>query len=245
MREVLSDLVAEQQQLDQFLQRITVNKWSIRIPEDEWTIRDTISHLAHFQEYAYNAVAEDGAMLDDLDEYESVDDLAEVGIERGRQMRPQDVIEWWRLGRAQVVDAMSRATASDRVPWVYSDMSAKTFATLQLAEVWAHGLDIYEAMDEEPEDTDRLRHVIWFAHMTLPWAFDLAGYEYIEPVRIEGIGPMYAKYVAGPEDTDQLIRGPAGEICRVAVGRLHPDDAENVILKGEMAEIAFQEMRIF
>ena len=233
MREVLSDLVAEQQQLDQFLQRITVNKWSIRIPEHEWTIRDTISHLAHFQEYACNAVEEDGAMLDDLDDYESVDDLAEIGVERGRQMRPQDVIEWWRLGRAQVVDAMSRASASDRVPWVYSDMSAKTFATLQLAEVWAHGLDIYEAMDEEPEDTDRLRHVIWFAQKTLPWAFDLAGYEHMDPVRIEGIGPMYAKYVAGPEDTDQLIRGPAGEICRVAVGRLHPDDAENVILKGD------------
>ncbi|MXY77036.1 MAG: maleylpyruvate isomerase family mycothiol-dependent enzyme [Acidimicrobiia bacterium] len=245
MREVLSDLVAEQQQLDQFLQRITVNKWNIRLPHDEWTIRDTISHLAHFQEYAHNVVAEDGAMLDDLDDYESIDDFLEIGIQRGRQMRPQDVIEWWRLGRAQVVDALSRATPSDRVPWVYSDMSTKTFATLQLAEVWAHGLDIYEAMEEELEDTDRLRHVIWFAHKTLPWAFDLAGYEYMEQVRIEGIGPMYAKYVAGPEDTDQLIRGPAGEICRVAVGRLHPDDAENVILKGEMAEIAFQEMRIF
>ena len=245
MREVLSDLVAEQQQLDQFLQRITVNKWSTRIPEDEWTIRDTISHLAHLQEYAYNAVAEDGAMLDDLDKYESIDDFAEVGVERGRQMRPQDVIEWWRLGRAQVVDALSRASATDRVHWVYADMSTKTFATLQLAEVWAHGLDIYEAMDEELEDTDRLRHVICFAHMTLPWAFDLAGYEYSEPVRIEGIGPMYAKYVAGPEDTNQLIRGPAGEISRVAVGRLHPDDAESVILKGDVAEIAFQEMRIF
>ena len=245
MREVLSDLVAEQQQLDQFLQRITVNKWSIRIPEHEWTIRDTISHLAHFQEYAHNAVEEDGAMLDDLDEHESVDDFAEIGIERGRQMRPQDVIEWWRLGRAQLMEALSTASPSDRVAWVYSDMSTKTFATLQLAEVWAHGLDIYEAMDEELEDTDRLRHVIWLAHRILPWAFDLAGYDYREPVRIEGIGPMYAKYVAGPEDTDQLIRGPAGEICRVAVGRLHPDDAENVILKGEVAEIAFQEMRIF
>ena len=245
MRDVLSDLVAEQQQLDQFLQRITVNKWSVALPLDDWTIRDTISHLAHFQEYAHNAIAEGGGMLDDLDEHESIDDFVEVGIERGRQMRPQDVIEWWRLGRAEVVDALSRASATDRVPWVYSDMSAKTFATLQLAEVWAHGLDIYEAMEEELEDTDRLRHIVWFVHKTLPWAFDLAGYEYDEPVRIEGIGPMYAKYVAGPDDADHLIRGPAGEICRVAVQRLHPDDAENVILKGDVAEIAFQEMRIF
>ncbi|MCY3580799.1 MAG: maleylpyruvate isomerase family mycothiol-dependent enzyme [bacterium] len=245
MRDVLSDLVAEQQLLDQFLQKITVNRWDVQIPHEEWTIRDTLSHLAHFQEYAYNAVAEDGAMLNEIDQYETVDDFSEVGVQKGREMRPQDVIEWWRMGRAKVVDALSQASARDRVPWVYAGMSAKTFATYQLAEVWAHGLDIYEAMGEELEDTERLRHILWLAHKTLPWAFDLAGYEYTEPVRIEGIGPMYAKYVAGPDDTDQLIRGPAGEICRVAVQRLHPDDAENVILKGEVAEIAFQEMRIF
>jgi len=245
MRDVLSDLVAEQQLLDQFLQKITVNSWDIKIPNHDWTILDTLSHLAHYQEYANNALIEDGAMLSEMDHYENVDDFSEIGVEQGREMRPQDVIEWWRAGRAKMVDALSQASPHERVTWVFAEMSAKTFATAQLAEVWAHGLDIYEAMEEECEDTDRLRHIVWLAQKTLPWALDLAGYEYTEPVRIEGIGPMYAKYVAGPADTDQLIRGPAGEICRVAVQRLHPEDAENVILNGEVAEIAFREMRIF
>jgi hypothetical protein len=56
---------------------------------------------------------------------------------------------------------------------------------------------------------------------------------------------MYAKYTSGPEDTGQIIRGPAGEICRIAVQRLHPDDAENLIVKGEEAEMALQVMRIY
>ena len=245
MREILSDLVAEQQQLDQFLQRVKVRNWTALTPSEEWDIRDTISHLAHTEEYAYNALAEDGSMIDDVDDYETFDDFTQSGVERGQQMRPQDVIEWWRLGRATVVDALSRASARDRVPWFFSEMSARSFATLRLVETWAHGLDIHAAVGEESPDTDRLRHIIVLTQKILPWAFEQAGYEYEVPVRIEGIGPMYAKYTAGPEGSGQIIRGPAGEICRVAVQRLHPDDAENLIVKGEEAEMALQVMRIY
>ena len=245
VRAILSDLVAEQQQLDQFLQRVKVRNWTALTPSEYWDIRDTISHLAHVEEYAHNALEEGGSMLDDLDRYETFDDFTEVGVERGRSMRPQDVIEWWRLGRAKVVDALSRASARDRVPWFFSEMSARSFATLRLAETWAHGLDIHAAVGEESEDTDRLRHIIVLLHKILPWAFEQAGYEYEVPVRMEGIGPMYAKYTAGPEDTDQIIRGPAGEICRVGLQRLHPDDAENLVVKGEIAEIALQVMRTY
>ena len=245
VREILSDLVAEQQQLDQFLQKVKVRNWNALTPDEEWDIRDTISHLAHFEEYAYNALDEDGTMLDDLDDHETFDDFTEVGVERGREMRPQDVIEWWRLGRAKVVDALSRAEARDRVPWFFGDMSARSFATLRLAETWAHGLDIYDAVGEEPEDTERLRHIIIITQKILPWAFEQSGYEYPVEVRIEGIGPMYAKYASGPDDSGQLIRGPAGEICRVALQRLHPDDAENLIVKGEIAEVALQVMRTY
>ena len=245
MREILSDLVAEQQQLDQFLQRVKVRNWAALTPSEEWDIRDTISHLAHTEEYAYNALAEDGSMIDDVDDYETFDDFTQSGVERGQQMRPQDVIEWWRLGRATVVDALSRASARDRVPWFFSEMSARSFATLRLVETWAHGLDIHAAVGEESPDTDRLRHIIVLTQKILPWAFEQAGYEYEVPVRIEGIGPMYAKYTAGPEGSGQIIRGPAGEICRVAVQRLHPDDAENLIVKGEEAEMALQVMRIY
>lgn len=245
MREILSDLVADQQQLDQFLQRVQVRNWSALTPSEEWDIRDTISHLAHTEEYAHNALAEGGVMLDDLDKYETFDDFNEAGVERGREMRPQDVIEWWRLGRAKVVDDLSRVSARDRVPWFFGDMSARSFATLRLAETWAHGLDIHVAVGEEAQDTDRLRHIVILTHKSLPWAFEQDGLEYDVQVRIEGIGPMYAKYASGPTDTGQLIRGPAGEICRVAVQRLHPDDADTLIVKGEVAEIALQVMRVY
>ena len=246
MREILSDLVAEQQQLDQFLQRINVRNWSTKTPAKGWDIRDTVSHLAHIEEYAHNALFEGGSRLGDINNYATFDAFTAVGVKRGRAMRPQDVIEWWRLGRAKVVDALSRASVRDRAPWFFGDMSARTFATARLAETWAHGLDLHAAVeDDEFEDTDRLRHIIVLAQRMLPWAFEQAGIEYSAEVRVEGIGHMYARYASGSENTDQLIRGPAGEICRIAVQRLDPSDAENVIIKGDVAEAALKVMRTY
>jgi uncharacterized protein (TIGR03084 family) len=246
VREILSDLVAEQQQLDQFLQRINVRYWSTKTPAKGWDIRDIVSHLAHMEEYAHNALSEGGSRLGEVNDYATYGQFTDVGVKRGRAMRPQDVIEWWRLGRAKVVDALSRTKIKDRVPWFYGDMSARTFATARLAETWAYGLDIHTTVgDDEHEDTDRLRHIIVLAQKMLPWAFDQAGFEYEAEVRIEGIGQMYAKYASGSEDTDQLIRGPAGEICRVAVRRLDPSDAQGVIIKGETAETALKVLRTY
>ena len=50
-----------------------------------------------------------------------------------------------------------------------------TLATTRLAEHWAHGLDIAGPAGAEWPDTDRLRHIAWLAHRTLPYAFGLAG----------------------------------------------------------------------
>ncbi len=246
MREILSDLVAEQQQLDQFLQRVNVRNWSTKTPAKGWDIRDTVSHLAHLEEYAHNALSEGGTRLGEILEYPSFDAFTDVGVKRGRSMRPQDVIEWWRLGRAKVVDALSRASIRDRVPWMYGDISARMFATARLAETWAHGLDIHEAVgDDEFEDTDRLRHIIVLAQKTLPWAFAQAGIEYTAEVRVEGIGQMYAKYASGPEDAEHLIRGPAGDLCRIAVQRLDPSHVEGLLIKGDLAEAAVKVMRTY
>ena len=109
MREILSDLVAEQQQLDQFLQRVNVRNWGTKTPAKGWDIRDTVSHLAHLEEYAHNALSEGGDRLGEVHEFDDFDKFTAVGVKRGRDMRPQDVIEWWRLSRARAMDATLRS----------------------------------------------------------------------------------------------------------------------------------------
>jgi len=243
VRAILSDLVAEEQSLDQFLQRINPRAWQKTTVHHGWSIQGVVSHLADSEDYAHNALGEGGSRLSDIESFGSMAALNEAGIAKGAGMRPQDAIEWWRGARAKVVEELSRRKADDRVPWFYGDMSAKSFATARLMETWAHGLDLYAAVGEEPEDTIRLRHIAWLAWAMLPHAFGEAGLDYPEPVRLEVLGPQYSKWVFGPEDSGQVIKAQAGEWCRVAVHRLGLAEAGTIKTTGALAEQAVKVVR--
>lgn len=237
MRDILSDLVAEQQFLDQSLQRIPIKIWDMVTPSKPWTVRDTIAHLADFEELAADSIA-GGNQIQTWRNATDLDAMKKEAIKRGRGMRPQDVIEWWRGGRAKVVEPLSHMGAADRIDWIAGDMSARTFATYRLMETWSRGLDIYATLGLEVEDTSRIRHVCWLGWKTLPHAFKEAGEDY-EPVRVEVIGPAYAKWVYGPDDTDQLIKGSASDWARIAVRRMKPE-ASTLKVEGDYARKALQ-----
>ena len=77
----------------------------------------------------------------------------------------------------------------------------------------------------------------------MPHAFKEAGEDY-EPVRVEVIGPGYAKWVYGPDDTDQLIKGSASEWARVAVRRVKADTT-HLTYQGDYAKKALQVAKAF
>ncbi len=254
MREILSDLVAEQQALDQFLQRINERQWNLPTSAPGWSIKDTVSHLAYAERFAAEVLT-DGASVVAAVADQDIDEWTALGVKEGREMRYQQVIEWWRNSRADVVDALSRMEGNARVPWFNGDMSARAFGTLRLMETWAHGLDIKDAMEglltfaEEEEDptadTSRIRHVAWLAHRMLPFAFAAAGEDFPESgIRLELMGPRYARWVYGPEDAADVIKGVAGEWCRIAVRRM---DSSNSSLKteGDSAETAIKVVRTY
>lgn len=253
MREILSDLVAEQQALDQFLQRISERQWNLPTSAAGWSIKDVVSHLAHSERCAAESLTDGAAVL--APARKDLDKWTELGVNEGRQMRYQQVIEWWRNSRADVVDALSRMEGTDRVTWLYGDMSARAFGTVRLMETWAHGLDIKDAMeglltfDEEEEDptadTSRIRHVAWLAHRMLPYAFAEAGESFPESgIRLELMGPRYARWVYGPEDAEDVIKGVAGEWCRIAVRRMDAGDS-SLKTEGKNAEIAIRVVRTY
>ncbi len=264
MREILSDLVAEQQHLDQFLQTLRDRQWATPTPAEGWTIQDTVSHLAYLESFAAEVLAEGRDRLD-AEDITDLDVWTHKGVVQGRGRRHQEIIEWWRFGRADVVDALSRMLPRDRVPWLYGDMSARSFAHIRLMETWAHGLDVKSAilgrivpLDQRPEhleedeawvdplaDTTRLRHIALLGQRSLPFAFEQAGEQFPESgIRVEVMGPLYAAWRFGPEDTDEVIKGMAGDWCRLVVQR---QDAEDTGLKavGEHAETALRIARAY
>ncbi len=254
MREILSDLVAEQQHLDQFLQTLRDRQWATPTPAPGWTIQDTVSHLAFTEAFAAEVLqqGEDRVQAEDISD---MDTWTETGVDMGRGRRHQEIIEWWRFGRADVVDALSRMPGVGRVPWLYGDMSARSFAAIRLMETWAHGLDVKSAilgritpLEQPPEDdeqyedpltdTTRLRHIASLGQRSLPFSFDQAGEHFPEQgIRVEVMGPLYAAWRFGPEDTDQVIKGMAGDWCRLVVQRQSADET-GLKAVGEFAETA-------
>ena len=85
----------------------------------------------------------------------------------------------------------------------------------------------------------------WLGWKSLPYAFEYAGEEYSQPVRIEVLGPQWSKWVFGPADTDQVIKGQAGEWCRVAVQRMDAGKAKSLKAQGEVAETALRVARAY
>jgi uncharacterized protein (TIGR03084 family) len=245
MREILADLVAEQQALDQLLQRAPDRDWKRQTPAEGWSVQDTISHLAATEEHALAAIAGDRRLAAELKAAGGVDAFNQAGVEKGRHKRPQEVIEWWRHSRAAVVEALSHTSPQARISWYAGSMGARTFATTRLMETWAHGLDIVAALEREVADTPRLRHIAWLGWKTLPFAFSQAGERYKDPIRVELVGPGYARWVFGPEDSDQVIRGQAGDWCRLVVRRLPKAQEQGLVATGRVAATALRVARAY
>ena len=69
------------------------------------------------------------------------------------------------------------------------------------------------------------------------------GEEYPAPIRVELVGPGYARWVFGPEESDQVVRGQAADWCRLVVTRLPPAQAGNLTAVGEVAATALRVAR--
>lgn len=240
MHEILADVVAEQQAVDQFLQLIPERDWDEATPKSGGSIRQHVAILASGEELAHNAIAGGGSMLDQARDYATLDDYLATVSKPGAKRRTQEIIEWWRGARAAVIDELSRTNPSQKIPWVGGSLRAQTFAIGRLTETWVHGLDIHATFDSEPEDTDRLRHIAWLGWETLPSAFAAAGEPNAEAVRGELIGPNYGKWIYGSVEADSVVRGRAGEWCRLTVGRLPAKAATSLKAEGEAAEIALR-----
>lgn len=235
MREILADLVAEQQGLDQSLQRAPDRDWRQRVTTGGVTVQDTIAILAWGEQHSARLVTGKVSIDDLLADYGDLTTFEKGGIAEAKGKRPQEIIEWWRFARADVVDALSRMKPGRKVRWLDGKIAARTFATIRLADTWAHGLKILTSLNKEIVDTPRLRHISWLGWATLPHAFDAAGEDF-EDVRVELGGPAYARWVFGDDDAENVIRGPAGDWCRLVVE--HSDDPGELTATGEVAELA-------
>ena len=115
----------------------------------------------------------------------------------------------WKAARRASVDALRAADPDARYAWAHTPLKPRTLATTRLAEHWAHAIDVTVPFAIPLPDTDRLRHIAWLGHSTLPYGFAFNGQE-AHDVYVELTAPDGAEvWRFGPSDADSNITGAA------------------------------------
>jgi uncharacterized protein (TIGR03084 family) len=237
--DVLDDLAAEYADLAAVLGALDDKQWQADSGAAGWSVADVLLHLAQTNEMV---VATCSGRSSGLDKSSSVDEAVERWVEAERAPGPV-VLRRWRESLEPSLAALRGADPNTHYPWADWPLRPMALATTRIAEHWAHRLDIADPLGIPCPDTDRLRHVAWLAHRTLPYGLAIHGHEAV-PVRCELVGPNGDLWLFGPADAATMVTGSAGGFCRVAARRLAPAES-GLIASGPAADEVLAALRSY
>ncbi|MFL6160778.1 MAG: TIGR03084 family metal-binding protein [Jatrophihabitantaceae bacterium] len=243
---VLADLTAEGAELDTRIAALSDAGWATPTPAAGWTIAHQIAHLHWTDRLALLAI-DQPAMLAEAMRQALTDPAGYVdtAAQAGAALPPAELLAGWRAGRAELAERLAGVAPGRKLDWFGPPMSAASMATARLMETWAHGLDVAEALDQQPVPTARLRHVARLAVRTRDFAFQLHGLTVpAEEFRVELTAPDGSSWQYGPADAKQAVTGPALDFCLLAVQRRHRDDLA-LVTTGPAAEKWLEIMQAF
>jgi uncharacterized protein (TIGR03084 family) len=243
-RDVLEDLDEEQTRLDQILADLAPSQWGSASACAGWSVADVVLHLAQTEEAVIGSLTGAGFNAPAVSA-SSVDELMDRWVAAERGEPGTKVLERWRTARRSALEAYRQADPATPVQWAAAPLKPRSLATTRLSEHWIHTLDVADPLGISVPDTDRLWQVARLAHRTLPYAFSLAGRGDPPRVRLELEGPTGEPWTFGEEGADVLIRGMAGEFCRIAARRLSPADAGSITTQGERGAEVLELVRTY
>jgi uncharacterized protein (TIGR03084 family) len=248
--DVLADLLAEQQTLDDIVADLDAAQWQLATPSPGWTIADQIGHLTYFDATAALAVLDPPAFQEAMTSLLSSGGSGEqsadaVVLGPYRAMSHDDLLEAWRTNRAALADAGETLDNDTRVGWYGPSMGAKSFLTARLMEAWAHGQDIVDTVGASRPGTDRLRHIAQLGFITRGWTYMNRGLDVpTTPVRAELTLPSGEVLRFGPDDAPESIVGAALDFCLVTTQRRHVDDTD-LVVTGDSARDWMEKAQLF
>ena len=237
MEQICNDLAIEQQELDAVVANLDEAQWKTMTPSEGWDIKEQIRHLAYFENRAKLAASKPEAFKQWLEEMLQDPDAMTRHMETtGKDLTGRETLKWWREERKALLEILVKMDRRTRLPWYGPALSAMSFATARLMETWAHGQDIVDALGIRRKPTERLRHIAHLGVSTFGWSYinrkmEVPG----TPVRVELIGPSGDIWSWGPEQAQDMVKGPAEDFCLVVVQRRHVADTD-LIVNGKTAQ---------
>ena len=228
LEEVLADLRAEGDRLDDLVASLDVAGWRTPTPAEGWTVGHQVAHLAWTDEVAVKA-ATDKAAWDEvvLEAIGDPDGFVDVEAERGARLPTAELLARWRTARAALAKVLREYPDDDRLPWFGPPMSATSMATARFMETWAHGRDVADALGVAASRDDAVRHVVHLGVRTRGYAFANNGLEPpVAPIRVSLTLPGGSVFESGPEGADQSVTGSAYDFALLVTQRAHRDDLD-------------------
>ena len=226
MPRVLSDFLAEGDDLEDLLARLSPEQWRLPTPAPGWTVAHQVTHL----ESVFRMAALSAAVPEEFseaaagfnDDFEANVATALAGCLADQ---PDRLLRRWRGERAAAAKALHSGPLDRTVPWLVRPMPAAFLAAAGVMELFAHGQDIADAVGARREYTDRIEHLVGFAVRNRDFGFEVRGLAAPKaPFRFELVAPSGAQWNYGPATAAQRVTGPAVDFCLLTTRRRHRDD---------------------
>jgi len=224
--DLVADLRAESDSLIEVLRPLSNDQWLLPTPAENWSILDTVSHLAFFDEVATMACVEPDRFREIAAAHmNSGMDFPDRVAAEHRHLTGDQMLAWFERTRPEMIEAFASFDLADRVPWYGPSMSVASMFTARLMETWAHGQDIVDALGITLTPTARLRHVAHIGIGARAYTYQVRGLQPPESaIRVELTAPDGSLWTWGPEDAADRVSGDAFEFCRVVTQRQNVAD---------------------
>jgi uncharacterized protein (TIGR03084 family) len=229
--EVLADLDQIERKLDAILEPLDDSAWQRPTPAEGWSIGDTVSHLAWFEEQAEVAARDPEKFASTLNELlgGGIDGYMALAIDLGREKSGREVLDWWRQARGGAQDAFRALDPTGRVVWFGPSMASRTFVGARVMETFAHGTDIADALEVPFLAGGALRHVAALGVKTFGWSFQNRGLAVPDHrVRVE-LTDSDGEVHRWNENETQSVVGTLEDFSLVVTQRRHIDDTGLVV----------------
>lgn len=229
MKDVCADLLAEYSELAALAEKLTPQQWQTRTQFFGWTPWDEIAHLCFFDETGLLATTDADAFAGNtralLAALVKGAEISALARSKYGHMDGTQLSAYWRTQFSALVARLASLDPKARLPWYGPTMSARSFSTARMMETWAHGQDVFDAMQVARVPTHRLKHIAHIGATTFGWTFVNRKLPVPEPA------PWIALSAPGDEtwtwneaSSENYVRGSAEEFCLVVTQRRNVAD---------------------
>ena len=232
---LLGDLRAEGDQLWSTVAGLDADGWATPTPAPGWSVATQVAHLAWTDEVAAlaarSSTPEGKAAWDEVVLAAMADPtgFVDTAAEEVARLAPEALLARWGKARDELTVALREVPAGEKMPWFGPPMSPTSMGTARFMETWAHALDVYDALDQQAEPTDRIRHVAHLGVRTRDFAYSVHEQQPpAEQFRVQLVSPSGETWAWGPEGATQTVTGSAYDFCLLVTQRVHRDDTDLV-----------------